>query len=65
MEERGHRLIGGRTERSGIDRCVNQSLQHRKANALGLVATCPSLDLSQIPECLPFVYEEVNLYLDE
>lgn len=68
MEECGHHLILGRTERSGIDDCVNQSLQHRKANTLGLVATCPSLALSPdlvSPDCLLFVYEDVNLYLDE
>lgn len=54
MEERGHRLIGGRTERSGIDRCVNQSLPHQKANALGLVATCLSLALSPDPRMSSF-----------
>lgn len=49
VEERRDRLIGGRIERSGTDRCVNQSLQHRKTIALGLVATCLSLALSPDP----------------
>lgn len=42
----GYHLKLGRTERSGIDDCVNPSLQHQKANTPGLVATCPSLALS-------------------
>lgn len=42
----GHHLTLGRTERSGIDDCVNPSIQHQKANTLGLGATCLSLALS-------------------
>lgn len=45
-ENCGHHLMLGRTERSGIDDCVNPSLQHQKANTLGLGATCLSLALS-------------------
>lgn len=66
-EKCGQHLMLGRTERSGIDDCVNSSLQHQKANTLGLGATCLSLALSPDLQSLFHFYEddvEVNLYFD-
>lgn len=71
-EKCGYHLMLGRTERSGIDDCVNPSLQHQKANTPGLVATCPSLAsspdlISPGPKSLFLIDEdgvEVHLYFD-
>lgn len=68
MEECGHHLISSWTEKSGIDDCVNQSLQHGRANTLGPVATCPSLALSPdlvSPDCLlSFMRTQISIWMN-
>lgn len=71
-EKCGHHLMLGRTERSGIDDCVNPSLQHQKANTPGwsppaLLWPCPQISSRQVQSLSVLIDEdgmEVNLYFD-